>query len=256
MSLTYHFEIAEPSTLVQDSATTLRTKLNANSSLWNTELQSTEDAFEDTFSTLFGEGLTSTPTVTTSTSSLSVTVAQFYCLIGREINYSGGVFTALANQTDASIYFCQDSTWSNTLPTTKSYLVFGTYTSTGVGVTSFTLSDGILIPKIVASVTDTVSDIVVPEAAGYADYFVDHESLGSFEINGFLTLNITPTTDFYVELLYAGCVHDTSDTQYSPPRNITKTGFHIRITRKSGYYYATNPTCDFTYTRTGLAIAA
>ena len=259
MSLTYHFDIATPSTLVNQSANVLTTKLNDNSSLWNTELQSTEDAFENSLSTLFGEGLTSTPTVTTSTSSLSVTVASFYCLIGREILYAGGTFTALANQTDATIYFCQDSTWSTTLPTTKSYMIFGTYTSTAAGVTSFTLADGILMPQL-STFTGTFTDINVPDAAGFADYQIDNSALGTIVVPGFITATVSPSTDFTVEQIYTS--ESEADTARTALHTVkmdilpdTTTSW-VRISRKSGYYYSDNPNCDLTYSRTGMVLRA
>ena len=255
MSLTFHFDIADPATLAQDSATVLRTKLNSNSSLWNTELQSTEDAFEDTFSTLFGQGLTSTPTVTTSTSSLSVTVAQFYALIGREINYAGGTFTALASQTAATIYFCQDSTWSTTLPTTKSYMIFGTYTSSLTGVTAFTLAAGVLMPQL-STLTGTFTDINVPDTAGFADYQIDHSATGTIVVPGFITLTVSPSTDFTAEQIYTS--ESEADTARTALHTVkmdilpNTTTSWVRISRKSGYYYSDNPNCDLTYSRTGM----
>ena len=259
MALISYFTIASPATLDKDGKTVLRTKLNDNSSLWQSEMTAVEKRLELTADTLFGAGLTSTPTVTTSTSSLSVTVAAFTCQIGAYILYAGGTFTALANQTDATIYFCQDSTFSTTLPTTKSYMIFGTYTSTGVGVTSFTLATVIVIPQY-TTLSGTFTDINVPDVAGYADYQIDHSTLGTIIVPGFITLTVSPSTDFTVGQIY------TSEVQADAARAASHTVLMnllpntttswVRISRRSGYYYSDNPNCDLTYSRTGLVLHA
>ena len=251
MSIDYHKDIAAPYTFVGgESENTVITKTNDNFTLGETEAQAIEDRFEDTFSTIVGEGLTSTPTLTYSALSLSVTTGIFTSIIGYEVSYAGGNFTCLANQTDASIYFCQDGTWSTTLPTTKSYFIFATYTTNGVGVTSITLSDTIAIPQYI-SISDTITSISVPESPGYVDYFVDHTTLATFKIHGFIK-PLSDSDDYYISLPYDGLISDGSDTQNTPPHAITETGFYVRITRKTGYYYADDPACTLTYTRTGM----
>lgn len=258
MSLIYHFQIASPATLTADSPEVTKTKVNDNHSLWNTELTTVSNGLEDSFSTLFGEGLTSTPTVTTSTSSLSVTVGTFKSLIGREISYAGGNFTALASQASGSVYFCQDSSWSLTLPTTKSYFKFADYVSTLTGVTSLTVSNGILVPKILGSISDTIEDINIPETAAYADYEIDHSALGTIAIPGFITLTTSPSADFSAYLIHTS--ESEADTAIAAghtfPIDLAPDGttFWVRILRNSGYYYADNPACNLTYVRTGLAL--
>jgi hypothetical protein len=249
MSLITHFTIQSPATLSNDDPDTTQTKINDNHSLWQSEMTDVEERLEDTVDTLFGAGLTSTPSTTYSDDSLSVTVGAFTCLIGAYISYAGGAFTALANQTNATMYFCQDSTWSSTLPTTKSYLSFCTYSSDADGVTELTLSDIIVIPQYVSiSDSDTVT---VPESAGYYDYQIDHSALASFITNGFIKLEVD-SDDYYAAILYSEPYADGSDTEHTAIHGITETTFWVRVTRKSGYYYSDDSDCVLTYTRTGL----
>ena len=252
MSISYHTAVLSPQTISNQNPADTKTTLNNNYTLGKTELQGKSDGHDDAFSTLFGQGLLTEPTVSYSGASLAITFGTFKVLIGTEIVYAGGVFTALANQSGASVFFCQDGTWATSTPGSKSYAVVGAYSSNGTGVTAFSLSSGLLIP-ILASVTDTVENIVVSEVAGYVDYYVDHSAIKKFCIPGFITMNVVPVSDFYVELLYNGLVHTDSDTLNDPAHNMTEGGFWVRITRKSGYYYSGNPDCSLTYTRTGLA---
>lgn len=250
MSLDHHIDVLAPATLENGDSTVYRTKFNDNFTRAKAETQKVEDRVEDTFSTLVGEGLTSTPTTAYNGSSLGVTIGAFTSLIGVEVVYAGGIATCLPNQTDASLYFCQDGTWSTSLPSTKSYFVFAIYTSDATGITAFTLSS---VKKLLSfkSITDTISGIVVPESPGYVDYYVDHSSIVSFLIDGFITLTVD-SDDFYVELLYDTKIAYDSDTPNTPPHAITEQGFYVRITRKSGYYYAGDNDCELTYIRTGM----
>lgn len=252
MSLTVHTTVLTPQTVSNQNPKDAKQTLNDNFTLSKTELQAKADGHDDAFSTLFGEGLLTEPTVSYSAASLAITFGAFKVLIGTEVSYAGGNFTALANQTGASVYFCADGTWATAVPTGKSYAIVGSYTSTGTGVTAFSFTNAVVIPKLV-SVSDTIEDIVVPEVAGFVTGYVDHSSVQVFAIPGFITLNVDPVSDFYVELLYNGLVHTDSDTLTDPPQNMTEGGFHYRITRRGGAYYATNPSCILTYTRTGLA---
>lgn len=250
MSLDYHIDVLAPATLENGDSTVYRTKFNDNFTRAEEETQKVEDRVEDTFSTLVGEGLTSTPTTSYSGTSLGVTIGAFTSLIGVEVVYAGGIATCLASQTDASLYFCQDGTWSTTLPTTKSYFIFATYTTDATGITTFTLSN---VKKLLSyqSITDTISGIVVPESPGYVDYYVDHSSIVSFLVDGFITLTVD-SDDFYVELLYDTKITYASDTPNTPPHAITEQGFYVRITRQAGYYYADDNSCELTYIRTGM----
>ena len=136
------------------------------------------------------------------------------------------------------------------MPTTKAYFVFATYTSNATGITEFTLSS---IRRLLSyrSITDSISGIVIPDIPGYVDYYVDHSSIVSFLIDGFITLTVD-SDDFYVELLYDTKIAYDSDTPNTPPHAITEQGFYVRITRKSGYYYAGDNDCELTYIRTGM----
>lgn len=250
-----HLDVLAPQTLSGDSGETARTKLNSNASLAESEAQKIEERVEHSLSSLFGEGLLTVPTIAYTGSSLAVTIGAFTYLCGVYLSYAGGQATLLASQTGATLYLNNDLTFSTTLPTVKSYVVFGTYTTSGSGVTSFALNNKLLLPKLV-TITGTVSGIVVPESPGYADGYLDHSSTSVVGIDGNLTLTVTPDSDFYVEELYSTPVVTTdSDTLNSPPHNRTEKGFHYRITRRSGYYYAGNNSASLTYTRTFLAIA-
>lgn len=254
MSLTYHTSVLSPQSVAGKSAAVAIQTLDANFLLAKTETQKVSDATTDTVSTLHGEGLLTVPTVAVSASSLAVTIGTFKALIGTEVVYAGGQFTALASQSAGVCYFCADGTFSTTLPTTKSYAIIGNYVSTGSGITSFTVANKLLIPKLV-TVTGTVANIVVPEVAGYAEGYVDHSATAVFAIDGLLTLNVTPTTDFYVEELYGGSMlASTSDTLTAPPHQRTEGGFWYKITRRETYLYSGNPTVSLTYKRTGLCL--
>lgn len=254
MSLTYHTAILAPQTLSNDSPVNFVTKANGNWTLGKTELQGAIDAVQDALSTLFGEGLLSLPTVSYSGSSLSVTIGTCKVLIGEEIVYAGGAFVALANQTGASCYFCQDGTFANTVPTTKSYAVIGTYNSNGTGVTSFTLSGGCVLPKLV-TVTGTVT-VNVPDDVDYATGYVDHSASTVFAIDGKLKLTVSDTDAFTIEELYPGGMIDhDSNFANNPPHQRTDGGFWYKVTRKADYYYSTDPNVTITYTRTGLVTA-
>jgi len=254
MSLTVHSTVLSPTTISKQNPAAAKTTLNNNFTLSKTQLQAKADGHDDAFSTLFGEGLLTEPTVSYSAASLAITFGAFKALIGTEVAYAGGTFTALANKSALSgvVYFCADGTWDTAVPTTKSYAIVGSYTSNGSGVTAFSFTNAVVIPKLV-TVSDTIEDIVVPEVAGLVDYFVDHSSVQVFAIPGFITLNVTPVSDFYVELLYNGLVHSDSDTLNDPPHNMTEGGFWVRLQRRQGYYYAGNATADLSYTRTGIA---
>ena len=244
-----------PQTISNSNPTDTKSALNSNFTLGKTQLQSKSDGHDDALSTLLGEGLLTEPSVAYNAASLAIVFGTFKCLIGTEIVYAGGTFTALVNQTGASVYFQQDGTWSTVIPTTQAYAIIGTYSSNGTGVTAFTLAKGVLITTL-ATVSDTIADILVPEVAGYATGYVDHSAVKVFCIPGFITMTVDPVSDFYVELLYNGLVHTDSDTLTSPPQNMTEGGFHYKITRRAGAYYATNSTCSLTYSRTGMARAA
>ena len=253
MSLDYHVAVDQPAAFTSDTAAAAKTKLNDNFTLVTADIQGVSDAVDDAVATLFGSGWTVAPTVSYSGASLGITFGTGKALIGHEIAYAGGVATVLASQTGASLYFCQDGTWATTLPTTKAYMVAGTYTSDGSGVTAWTISAGILLPTL-TTVTDAVV-INIPASPGYVTQYIDHSALGTFSIPGFTKLLISPTTDFTVALAYSGMVVSTSNTATDPPPNETEEGFWVTITRKSGYYYAGQPDATLTYTRTGIGIA-
>lgn len=258
MSLTYHNAVLAPQTVgsgVPDSPATFSAKANANWTLGKTELQAASDALQDALSSLFGQGLLTVPTVTVSASSLTVTISDFKALIGAEVVWSEDTVNLLASQSGASLYFCQDGTFSTTLPTTKSYCVIGTYTTTGTGVTTFTVAGHLLLPTLV-TVTGTVAAINVPDDVDYVEGYVDHSSTTLFAVDGCLKLNVDDTDAFTVEELYPGGMVDlNSDFLHIPPRQRTNGGFHYKISRQSAYSYSAEPVVTLTYTRTGLALA-
>lgn len=254
MSLTYHTSVLSPQSVAGKSAAVAIQTLDANFLLAKTETQKVSDATTDTVSTLHGEGLLTVPTIAISGSSLAVTIGTFKALIGTEITYAGGQFTALASQSAGVCYFCADGTFSTTLPTTKSYAIIGNYVSTGSGVTSFTVANKLLIPKLV-TVTGTVANIVVPDGSAATGY-IDHSATAVFEVDGKLTLNVDTPANFYVAELYGGSmIGRTSDTLNDPPHQRTDGGFWYSITRKDGYTYAADTACTLTYSRTGFSIA-
>ncbi len=253
MSLTNHNALISPSTFTNDSASGAKTKLNNNFALVNANVQAVSDSFDDALDTLFGAGWLVVPTISYSGSSLGITFGSGgKCLIGHEIVIPDGVATCLANQTGASLYFCQDGTWATGVPTTKSYMVAGIYSSNGSGITSWETSNSILKPSLI-TITDTVV-INIPESPGYVIQYIDHSALGIFSIPGFVKLTVVPASDFTVELAYTGLIDSTSDTPTDPPQGETEEGFWFKITRKSGYYYSGNPDVTLTYARTGLGI--
>ena len=255
MPIVNHIDVLTGQTLSNDSAATTQSKINANTALAESEGQKTQDRLENTASYLCGEGFLTLPVVTSSSGSLQITFTACKVLIGCYLALPQGAATLLANQAAGTVWLQNDLTFSNTLPTTKSYMVFGTYVSNGSGVTSFTLSSKLLIPKLV-TVTDTVADINIPESPGYTDVYVDHSDEAVFEVDGKLKLTVTPATDFYVQELYTGAmVDETSAYEHTPPHQRTDGGFSFRCTRRAGYYYADQNDCTVTYSRSGLAIA-
>jgi len=256
MALIGHVDVLAPQSLSGDSPSTARTKINNNFTLGKTESQKIEERIEHSFSSLHGEGLLTVPTATYSADSLQVTFGAFTCLLGVYIAYAGGQATLLANQTGASLYFCQDGTFATTLPTTKTYFAIGTYTTDGTGCTAFTVAGKLLLP-ILTTISGTVAGIYVPDDTDIADGYVDHSATATIAVDGVLKLTVTPSSAFYVEELYPGGVLDAdSGTQYSPPRQRTNEGFHYRVTRRAGYAYSSYPTCTLTYSRTGLVLAS
>jgi hypothetical protein len=255
MSLIFHKAVATPANISNKSPQQFIATAEANWTLGKTELDTHSSAIQDAFSTLFGQGLLSCPSVSYSDASLAVTLGSFKALIGSEVAHAGGTFTALANQASpANCYLTQDGTLVNVVPTTKSYAIIATYTSNGTGVLTFTLTNKILIPALV-TVTDTIEGIVVPASPGYYDGYWDHSATYQLTIPGFVTMTVDPVSDFYVELLYNGLLHSDSNTLTDPPHNQTEGGIWYRVSRRQDYYYAGNPDCDITLSRSGLIIA-
>jgi len=255
MSLIDHHAILSAQTLSGDAAQTAQSKINAGMSLWKTELQELNDAEEHQASALFAEGFLTLPAITSSGSSLQITIGACTVLVGRYLSYAGGTATLLASQAAGVLYLCNDLTFSTSVPTTKSYMTFGTYVTTGSGVTSFTLSTGMLLPKLV-TVTGTVSNINIPDDVDYVEAYLDHSAIALFEVDGKLKLTVSDTDAFTVKELYTGSVVD-KDSNYAndPPHQRTDGGFWYRIDRLAAYSYAAEPNVTLTYTRTGLAIA-
>ena len=255
MPLITNIAVLSPQALSNDSAASTQTKLNANATLAKTESDKIEGRLENSLSYLCGEGFLTLPVVTSSSGSLQITFTACKVLIGCYLALPAGAATLLASQTSGVLYLNNDLTFSTTIPTTKSYMIFGSYVTTGSGVTTFTLSSKLLIPKLV-TVTDTVADINIPESPGYTDVYVDHSDEAVFEVDGKLKLTVTPATDFYVQELYTGgMVDETSGYEHTPPHQRTDGGFSFRCTRRAGYYYADQNDCTVTYSRSGLAIA-
>jgi len=258
ISLTYHIQVATPASIANKTPAAFTETANANWTLGKTELQGFTDALQDALSSLFGEGLLTCPSVSYSEASLAVTLGTFKALVGKEVVYAGGPFTALANQTGAYCYLTQDGLFANTEPSTNAYAVIAEYDSDADGVTSFTLVNKILIPQL-TTVTETFEDVLVPEDPGYYDGYWNHsegEAGVTFVVPGFVKLEVDPASDFYIELLYNGLVDSSSDTPNSPPHNMTEAGIHFRVTRIEGYYYVGNPTCTVVLSRSGLAVAS
>lgn len=255
MSLSYHNSVLSPQTISGESPVSFVTKANANWQLSKTELQSVSDAIQDAISSLFGQGLLTIPSVTISGSALAVTIGDFKALIGTEVVWEEGIFNALANQTGGVCYFCQDGTFASTLPTTKSYAIVGTYNSNSTGVTSFTVSGHLLIPQLV-TVTGTIADVYVPDDVDYAEGYLDHSSSALFAVDGCLKLEVSDNDAFTIEELYPGGMID-EDSHFAtiPPQQRTNGGFWYKVSRKEAYPYASDPTVDITYTRTGLRVA-
>ncbi len=255
MALIDHVTILSAQTWSNDAPSVAASKYNSAQALWESEMQNVEDRQEHSNDELFGEGFLTTPAITSSGSSLQITVGAFTCLNGAYVSYGGGTATLLASQTGASLYFQNDGTFSTTLPTTKTYFVFGTYTTTGSGVTTFTLSSKLLIPKLV-TITGTVANIYVPDDVDYATGYVDHSATTLFAVDGSLKLTVSDTDAFTVEELYPGGMIDKdSNFLHNPPHQRTNGGFHYKLTRGAAYPYAADPTVTLTYTRTGMCIA-
>lgn len=256
MALIGHVDVLSPQSLAADAPTTAQTKLNSNFTLGEAESQKIENRVENSFSCLFGEGLLTVPTATYSAASLQVTIGAFPALLGVYIAYPGGQTTLLASQTDATLYFCQDGTFATSIPTTKTYFAIATYSSDGSGITAFTLTGHLVMPKLV-TVTGTVAGIYVPDDVDYTEGYVDHSASGIVAVDGCLKLTVSPSTDFYVEELYPGGVLD-EDSGYltSPPHQRTNKGFWYKLYRKAGYSYSSYPACTLTYTRTFLALTS
>lgn len=255
MPIVNHIDVLTGQTLSNDSAATTQSKINANTALAESEGQKIQDRLENAASYLCGEGFLTLPTVTSSSGSLQITFTACKVLIGCYLALPAGSATLLASQTGASLFLNNDLTFSTTTPTTKSYMIFGTYTTTGSGVTTFTLSSKLLIPKLV-TVTDTVENVNVPESPGYVELTIDHSDEAVFEIDGKLKLNVTPLTDFYIEELYTGgMVDEDSDYPNSPPHQRSDGSFTVKVTRRAGYYYADQNDCSISYVRSGIAIA-
>ena len=255
MPIVNHIDVLTGQTLSNDSAATTQSKINANTALAESEGQKTQDRLENTASYLCGEGFLTLPVVTSSGSSLQITFTACKVLIGCYLALPSGAATLLASQASGVLYLNNDLTFSTTLPTTKSYMIFGTYVTDGSGVTTFTLSSKLLIPKLV-TVTDTITGIVVPDDTDVATGYVDHSADAVFAVDGLLTLNVDPNSDFTVEELYAGSMIDVaSDFAHTPLHQRTNEGFHYKISRKAGAYYAEHATADLTYSRTGFILA-
>lgn len=256
MALIGHLDVLAPQTISNNDPETTKSKLNTNFTLGESESQKIEERLEHSQSSLFGEGLLTVPTVTTSASSLQITFGAFTSLLGVYISYAGGTATVLASQTNASLYFCQDQTFATTLPATKTYFIIGTYTSDTDGVTSFTLTNKLLIPKLV-TVTGTVSGVYVPDDDDTsAAQYVDHSATAIFAIDGKLKLTVSDNDKFTVSEVYPGGMLDKdSDFEHIPLHQRTDGGFWFQVVRKAAYAYAGSETCDVTYSRTGLILA-
>ena len=255
MPLITNIAVLSPQALSNDSAASTQTKLNANATLAKTESDKIEGRLENSLSYLCGEGFLTLPVVTSSSGSLQITFTACKVLIGCYLALPAGAATLLASQTSGVLYLNNDLTFSTTIPTTKSYMIFGSYVTTGSGVTTFTLSSKLLIPKLV-TVTDTVENVNVPESPGYVELTIDHSDEAVFEIDGKLKLNVTPLTDFYIEELYTGgLIDEDSDYPNSPPHQRSDGSFSVKVTRRAGYYYADQNDCSISYVRSGMAIA-
>jgi len=253
--LDYHKDIDAAADFDLDNEESTQTKMNANFDLMETNDQGVEDRLEDTFYDLMSSGIIADMEASVPGSGLSLTVPAGQALIGYAIDYAGASVACLANAGPGYIYFCQDSTWhvdlDATPPDDKSYFLYATYTSDGSDILTLTINARVLRP-ILTTLTDTVEDISV--SGDDATYFVDHSALGTFVIPGKLKLNIHDNTYWYVEHLYKGFLDDASDSENAgAPEEDTPTGFWIRVTRRSGYYYADHPIVDLTWERQGIA---
>ena len=135
MALTYNYTWEVPATFTIDSRTATKTKLNNNFTLIGTAITGIQSGVEDTFDDIFSKGILSGMTATVA--NLIATIAAGRALIGTAITYAGGTATVLASQTNASLYFCQDGTFTTTLPTTQSYMTYAIYSSDGSAITAW-----------------------------------------------------------------------------------------------------------------------
>jgi len=250
MALTYHKTVDSPYSFSEDSASTTKSKLNNNNTIFENNDQGIEDRLEDTLDDLFGSGIINGMEASLP-GGLAINVSSGAALIGVRVAWAGGNVSVQASQSPGYIYFAQDGTWSTSPPSDKSYITYASYTSNATDVTSVTRVAKILVPQIV-TYSDTISDIVI--LGDSTDYKIDHSAQGELEIIGTLKLNVTPSNIFYVEHLYPGGITDDSDFETSgQPYEDTKTVFYVRITRRSGYSYADYPTVTLDWERTGLA---
>jgi len=252
MPLDYHISLDARSTFTTQGPQATKSKLNENFDICEANEQNIEDAFEDSFHDLCGDGVIS-GMVPSYTTGLQLSVSSGYALIGRIIPWNGGTVAVLANADPGYIFYAQDGTFhvdlDNTPPSDKSSFLYATYTSDGSDILSVTRQNRLVLPKL-KSISDTIENILVTDSS--ADYHVDHSALGSILIQGYLDLQLSNPEAFFIEQLYPQTVSDDSDTENSPPHATTPTGFWIRITRKAGYSYSDAPTVDLTYTRYGL----
>ena len=254
MAIIGHIDVLTPQSVAGKAPAEAQQTIDNNDLLAESEGQNIEERVEHSFSSLFSEGLLTVPSVTISGSSLQITFGAFNALLGVYIAYAGGTATVLANQTSQPLYFPQNQTFTTTLPTTKTYFIIGTYTSNGSGVTSFTLTNKLLIPTLY-TLTGSVA-LNIPDDVDYTQGYLDHSATVLFAIDGKLKLTVSDSDVFTVEELYPGAMIDQdSSFAHDPLHQRTDGGFWYKISRSGSYTYAAYPNCTLTYTRTGLRLA-
>jgi hypothetical protein len=153
MALTYHFIVDPPYDFTTDSKETARTKLNANSNIFEYNEQQIENRLEDTLDDLFDAFVISGMVGSINAGTLTFAITSGVALIGTRVVCASGNVTVAASQSTQPIYFCQDGTWTVVTPTTKSYLIWGTYSSDGSEITVLTKTVGTLSLTYSVSIT-------------------------------------------------------------------------------------------------------
>ena len=241
----YEFTENTDKDVVEDELNTAFTAAEAS-------MQAIEDRVEDTFEALHGLGVLSGLEFGIG-AGLSVTVAIGTALIGVEVTFEALNIPVEANSNPGYIYLLQDGTYevnvTGVAPSDVASILRGTFVSDADSVTSVsTASEERVRPAGLVVISDTITDIEVDES-GTTDYYVEHEDT-EFAVPGLILINVDD--QFTVDLLYSGLVDSASDSEYDPPHNETPTGFWVRIQRVGGYEYATYPTTDLSYSRTGF----